>query len=106
MSLPPHQESQSEVNAAAEPISVDEFITPEVDVLDSNGQTHLSLSGDWQLRCIAKIDNAMRALEVSIKSEHVTIDLGSIRQFDTSGALVVACEMRLSKEKLVWITSP
>tara|TARA_R110002126_G_C10488939_1_gene503087 strand:- start:3688 stop:4902 length:1215 start_codon:yes stop_codon:yes gene_type:complete len=89
MSLPPHQESQSEVNAAAEPISVDEFITPEVDVLDSNGQTHLSLSGDWQLRCIAKIDNAMRALEVSIKSEHVTIDLGSIRQFDTSGALVV-----------------
>ncbi len=89
MSLQTQEESDSSNSAKTDVTAVDRFVVPKIDVLSANGQSHLALSGDWQLYSVAQIDGAVRDLGNSIDDERVTIDFGGIGRLDTSGALIV-----------------
>ncbi|MEX3009462.1 ABC transporter permease [Hoeflea sp. TYP-13] len=89
MSSPPESDSQSTRFASGKVRPVDEPTPPKVDVVSADGQTHVNLSGDWQLHCVAEIDSVMRDIGKSVDGAHVTVDFTNVGHLDTSGALIV-----------------
>lgn len=75
-----------------------EMIPPRIEVTRIEGQTHVLLSGDWQLHSVADIDSKVRKTVDSISGGAVSIDLAQVRNMDTSGALI-ASRMRIRLEK-------
>ena len=89
MSLPPPTDSQPSGAAGGQSGNIDARNEPDVDVSKAGDQTRVSLSGNWQLHCVADVDATMRDLEQSIPKGSVTVDFGKVGKVDTSGALIV-----------------
>ncbi|MEM6462073.1 MAG: ABC transporter permease [Pseudomonadota bacterium] len=64
-------------------------VQPQVDVSSTSSETVISLSGDWQLHCVAGVDDSMRDIGKSLSNTPVVVDFSTVGLLDTSGALIV-----------------
>ena len=66
-----------------------ERIPPRIEATEVDGQPCIALAGDWQLHCVAEVDQQVRQLAKSFGGKSAAIDLTQVRQLDTSGSLII-----------------
>ncbi|MEM1035594.1 MAG: ABC transporter permease [Pseudomonadota bacterium] len=68
---------------------------PQFDVFEENGRTHLTVSGDWTIATIGRLDESLRkAVSGRAFAEKVRVETGDLSSLDTAGAYLIDRSLR------------